>query len=78
MKEDGGPAFPQIIPYGDPSAMRIDGLQGMSLRDYFAIKGAPVFIKNSTSADYLSPLSLQQVAKSSYEFADAMLTERAK
>jgi hypothetical protein len=65
-KEDGGPAFPRDHSH--------DGHNGMSLRDYFAAKAMASILcqpewEEMTGAD---------VSKWAYEYADAMLKERAK
>lgn len=62
---DGGPAFP----VGEASQF-----QGMSLRDYIAIKALPQVIANTIKHPNLPTT----VAAWAYEIADAMLTEREK
>lgn len=61
--KDGGPAFPaHDMDAGFAQA-------GMSLRDYFAAKAMTFFVTQNNPKD---------CARYSYEFADAMLAERAK
>ena len=68
-KDDGGKAFPRPATWSNP---------GMTLRDYFAglamqkvgPQSAYNMRDNEPSADF--------VARKSYEYADAMLKERAK
>jgi hypothetical protein len=67
MKEDGGPAYPevcnnQIIP-------------GMSLRDYFAVQASNEDIIDMQSCKPSGMIS-RQCAR--YMCADAMLSERSK
>lgn len=67
IKTDGGPAFPQ-------------GLQGMTLRDYFAGQylagrmARPLVVTDATK-EYINDDLIAQYA---YELADAMLKERIK
>ena len=60
-KETGGPAFPQPT----DSTLSWDG---MTLRDYFAAKAMQVLCDDRFTED--------QIAKASYEMADAMLKAR--
>ncbi|WP_395451155.1 hypothetical protein ACHMW7_16010 [Aminobacter sp. UC22_36] len=73
--EDGGPAFPVL--YG-----QTNGLDGMSLRDWFAGQQAAAAM---TSANGLGSFSKAErvaafkiVAEISYEVADALLAARSK
>lgn len=79
---DGGPAFPGLVETGklqigdDEFAHPVFGAQGgMSLRDWFA---------GQALAGLCSSPSMRQIwdatdmAMQSYQFADAMLAERAK
>ena len=63
--KDGGPAFPQGPDWGTQHPVP----EGMSLRDYFAAKAMTFFVTQNNPKD---------CARYSYEFADAMLAERAK
>ena len=72
---DGGPAFP--LPVNDEQCRaRFDsGYGGMTLRDYFAAKAMHGFITNiDTRRSNL--IDVPQLAKSSYNIADAMLKAR--
>lgn len=73
-KPDGGPAFPRE----DYQVDCAPGQRGMSLRDYFAAKAmaACVGADSHVNQNYASQPS--NVAELAYEFADAMLAERAK
>ena len=65
--EDGGTEFPcsQSTKHFGP---------GMSLRDWFA-----AFALNGLVSDYqTSELTIQQITEDAYDFADAMIAERAK
>ena len=74
----GGPAFPETEYYDEKPT----GLQpGMSLRDYFAAQALPAVIAaylqangNGCAADH----ALRNIPALAYEYADAMLAERAK
>lgn len=63
--KSGGPAFPRSSQCSNDAT--IDS-EGMSLRDYFAAQAMVGLIQNHAGI----------VAKQAYEFADAMLAERAK
>ena len=70
MKENGGPAFPQ----NDATVNRINNLDGMSLRDYFAGKALIALIgindedaKNTGKASHIA-----------YCYADEMLKRRSE
>ena len=60
------------------SARAVADMLGMSLRDYFAAKAIPLAWK--TFADGWSPddLTPENIAKSAYQIADAMIAEREK
>ena len=69
MKENGGPAFPQ----NDATVNRINNLDGMTLRDYFAVQVLIALIgindedaKNTSIASHVA-----------YCYADEMLKQRA-
>jgi len=67
MKENGGPAFPQ----NDASVNRINNLDGMTLRDYFAGQALITLIDiNNGENEAL-------IAHLSYCYADEMLKQRA-
>lgn len=74
MKDDGGPAFPQLpVDFGngpeDPGPFKMGG---MSLRDYFA---GQALIGYNMSAEYRN-LSDDKTAAWAYATADAMLRAR--
>lgn len=64
---DGGPAFPR--PCGENQIRENDSSLGMSLRDYFAAAAL------TGSREDISP---EEISKSCYKIADAMLAERVK
>jgi hypothetical protein len=68
----GGPAFP--YPFYDEKGHCIDGIEGMTLRDYFAAKAMQGLLE-------LAPQDKQQwtndlAAETAYAMADAMLKAR--
>ena len=64
----GGPAFPTTV-YSNES------YQGMTLRDYFAAKAMQGFIQYSAAKGIYKPPD-NELAKVSYDLADAMLKAR--
>lgn len=76
--ENGGPAFPLHV----PTAMRGDASEtseGMSLRDYFAagaLQSIVGWVDGPAKKD--GETYQEAMARLSYEYADAMLKERAK
>jgi hypothetical protein len=60
----GGSAFPT----GDHPESQLCASTGMTLRDYFAAKAMP----------YMIGFSVDEIAKTAYEIADAMLKVREK
>ncbi len=74
MKENGGPAFPQ----NDAVVNRINNLDGMSLRDYFAGQALVGSMSCQMGFDGNNDIkSVSMTAKMCYEFADEMLKQRA-
>lgn len=74
-KENGGPAFP--FGQTDPNSGQLVngwGSEGMSLRDYFAAKALAGILADPNSAT----VTTERVAIAAYDYADAMLAERAK
>jgi hypothetical protein len=73
MKDKSGTAFPLV---------KADEVYsgGMSLRDYFAGQALAGILSHSdfTDGSGTTMNSFVMYAKSSYDFADAMLAERAK
>ncbi len=69
--EDGGPAFPvPVTPTRDGGWASCKEVEGMTLRDWFAgqaLAGLAASCSNSPDGD---------IARWSYEFADAMLVAR--
>ena len=70
----GGPAFPtsKVIAGGESIPV-----SGMSIRDYIAIKAMEALIIGCFSGNN-SGFTVQGNVFASYEYADAMLAERAK
>jgi len=66
-KNDGGPAFP--VPHSGTHSY------GMTLRDYFAAAALKGLIASPSIDDAMSTI---QICACAYEWADAMLAERAK
>ncbi len=79
-RDDGGAAFPakfRLVPparSGYPS-YTIEGDDGMSIRDYAAIKFATAL---AGRLGYRPQSASQEVARDAYRLADAMLQERSK
>lgn len=78
MKNDGGPAFPSMAwtmpnPFTHTQGFQstLQPVDGMKLRDWFAAQA----LQAALSVGLKMP---DTVAKLSYEYADAMLAERAK
>tara|TARA_R110000824_G_scaffold24841_4_gene87022 strand:+ start:724 stop:942 length:219 start_codon:yes stop_codon:yes gene_type:complete len=70
IKDKSGPAFPtQETQYPD----RIAATTGMSLRDYFAAKAMQGYLSDTALSG-----TVEQLAKASYQAADAMMEERNK
>ncbi len=84
-KDNGGPAFPAknfIVP-ADLEARHVHALgvtQGMTLRDYFAAKALQGMLAKSYDDESSRKVweDSDTAARWAYEFADAMLAERAK
>lgn len=74
MNNDGGPAFPIITP-----DMPVTGSPGISMRDYFAAAALQgfAFLKVYTQTNP-NANTYEELARCSYELADAMIVERAK
>lgn len=71
-KDTGGPAFPNegFNGWGKPQ-------EGMTLRDYFAAKAMQGFIQYSATKGIYTPPD-NELAKVSYDLADAMLKARER
>ncbi|MBQ0262542.1 hypothetical protein J7S49_00755 [Providencia rettgeri] len=68
----GGAAFPAS---GHPD-MQFVAQEGMSLRDYLAAKAMNGILTNPAIIDTLTSSTLEWVAGSAYDVADAMLKAR--
>ncbi|CAB5238387.1 hypothetical protein UFOVP164_29 [uncultured Caudovirales phage] len=68
------PAFPTGI-ITDDKGMIIGGSNGMTLRDYFAAKAMQGFLQYSATKGIYTPPD-NELAKASYDLADAMLKAR--
>ena len=83
-KDDGGNAFPSKFSLGiDGYGNEVFGAeQGMSLRDWFAGQIAAAAVTNAEGLGSIAATDRRkmfgQAASLAYEFADAMLAERAK
>ena len=67
---DGGPAFPREESVND----LVGEQRGMSLRDWFAGQALAVFSSDKTR---IYPVTAENMSRSAYLIADAMLKERA-
>lgn len=81
---DGGPAFPAPDAGGDDFGQNSRGVyRGMTLRDYFAAKAMHGFITEPVDGVQeamfyeLADTVCDDIAKSAYQMADAMLKARA-
>lgn len=77
-KQDGGPAFARPyseIALDDGHRIGIDPQEGLSLRDYFAVRALVGMLAFSGDEE---PPEDNDLARSAYALADAMLVERAK
>lgn len=72
--EEGGSAFPCVVPDRDTHGQIRHYEAGMSLRDYFAAKVTAAFIGNSTLCAIGDDLN--RYADYGYKVADAMLVAR--
>lgn len=73
-KDDGGRAFPN-----DGAWANNNPEGGMSLRDWFAAAALPQLILTAgNTKESMWPVTVPEVAQKAYQFADAMLIERAK
>lgn len=73
-RNDGGPAF---VPEND-SLRRKAMPPGLSLRDWFAGQMLSRFVSDDDANFTVLTCDPELVAQACYQFADAMLTERAK
>ena len=77
--ETGGPAFPCEQGHIPDGTWNQTFEQGMTLRDYFASKAMQAMITKSSGQDTTGgKKGVPLIAQYAYEFADAMLKERAK
>jgi hypothetical protein len=84
-RDDGGPAFPAYNKAAHHEGVwHLDGLCGMSLRDYFAGQALAGMLASDAHPDVLvevimdTPEKIQHRASFAYRIADALLRERAK
>lgn len=76
---DGGKAFPSVAEGGTDSGLHAEFNRGMSLRDYLAGRALPALIASASNTQGSAwPLTMPDVVEKAYQFADAMLAERAK
>lgn len=79
MKDDGGPAFPQVE-LDRVTGNVCDQHFGLSLRDYFAAKAMQSMLASAEADDFRESewgqLSLPEIADQSYRMADYMLGQR--
>lgn len=75
-KETGGSAFP-VPPVQTVNGDMYFGVDGMTLRDYFAAKAMQAFI-GGWNGEGDSKGACESFAKVAYKQADAMIAERAK
>lgn len=77
---NGGSAFPRAASiYPNGIALKNGGAQeGMSLRDYFAAKALAALILKDKDDINRGASAVPKMASWAYEYADAMLAERAK
>ncbi len=73
MRDDGGAAFPVRISSPEDGRLATDG---MSLRDYFAASVATIVLEMARGR--VPEKTKENLAEACYEFADALLAERAK
>ena len=78
-KTDGGPAFPFPAVTGLPNGDFFYGWNGMTLRDYFAAKAMPLFLKAELDHEAWEKDDdrwIDLCAQLAYDTADAMLKAR--
>jgi hypothetical protein len=80
MKPDGGSAFPVASAhgYGEHGAWSQDGAAGMTLRDYFAAAALNGMLARQRREVLPPGITTTKDVSDAYEWADAMLAERAK
>lgn len=71
---DGGPAFPLNERTGD--GVHYHSHAGMTLRDYFAAKAMGNYFARNRNRELTE--SPEDIAKASYQIADAMLKARTR
>jgi hypothetical protein len=78
-REDGGPAFPQSLMETRDGAIQASydapNGSGMTLRDYFAAKALQGAIASYSGPDVSLP-NTEWIARTAYQYADAMLNAR--
>ena len=77
-KETGEPAFARAAAWNHNSTGIVPAQDGMTLRDYFAAKALAAIISLPRKDDIKrGAAGVPILAKYAYEYADAMLAERA-
>jgi len=75
--DEGGPAFPVSIHPGHGYGPVASVEQGMTLRDYFAAKAINAILAFQYHGSEINTcITVDQIAKSAYAIADAMLKAR--
>jgi hypothetical protein len=77
-RDDGGPAFP-VNTANDGNGGACFPATGMSLRDYFAGEAMAALISRpDKDPQHRGILAVPKMTQYAYEYADAMIAERAK
>ena len=77
MKDTGGPAFPFV--YDDDNEKKRHVYVGATLRDYFAAKAMQAMLSAFINVANMDKRKFaEELPAVAYEYADAMLKERAK
>lgn len=80
--DNGGPAFPVLPPVGPDGTSAVGYpyvTPDISIRDYFAAKAlAALIAKSDKGSANCGRKAVPKLARFAYEYADAMLLERAK
>ena len=71
----GGPAFPALPISRELNGELVYQAEGLTIRDYFAAKAMQAILARTDSR---FTTTLEFVGGKSYQYADAMLKERAK
>lgn len=80
MNDTKKPENPKAFPNTDPNYFGANDSHGMDLRDYFAAKAMQGFIPANSAGCFggykIESNDINNLAKLSYEIADAMLKQR--